>query len=82
MITVSNKKPPKVFYKERCSWKFRKIQRKTPVPEVYSVHSVHWSINPNPLFLAKPPPLKSANYSRHPPFSAIPPLYWFFVNPL
>ena len=25
--------PPEVFYNKRCSWKFRKIHRKTPVPE-------------------------------------------------
>ena len=27
------KQPPKVFWKKRCSWKNRKIQRKTPVPQ-------------------------------------------------
>ena len=27
------KQPPEVFFKKRCSWKFRKILRKTPVPE-------------------------------------------------
>ena len=27
------KQPPEVFYKKRCSLKFRKIHRKTPVPE-------------------------------------------------
>ena len=27
------KQPPEVFYEKRCSWKFRKIHRKTPVPE-------------------------------------------------
>ena len=27
------KQPPKVFYRKRCSQKFRKIHRKTPVPE-------------------------------------------------
>ena len=26
------KQPPEVFYKKRCSEKFRKIYRKTPVP--------------------------------------------------
>ena len=26
------KQPPKVFCKKRCSYKFRKIYRKTPVP--------------------------------------------------
>ena len=27
------KQPPEVFYEERCSYKFHKIHRKTPVPE-------------------------------------------------
>ena len=27
------KQPPEVSYKERCSWKFCKILKKTPVPE-------------------------------------------------
>ena len=27
------KQPSEVFYEESCSWKFRKIHRKTPVPE-------------------------------------------------
>ena len=27
------KQPPEMFYKKRCSKKFRKIQRKTSVPE-------------------------------------------------
>ena len=49
-------------------------------------HSVHWGLNPplnniTPLFLAKPP-LKSVN-SPSPPFLGnLPPLYWFFVNPI
>ena len=30
---TSQKQAPEVFYEERCSWKFRKILRKTPVPE-------------------------------------------------
>ena len=30
---VIEKQPPEVFYKKRCSYKFRKIHRKTPVPE-------------------------------------------------
>ena len=29
----NQKQPPEVFYKKRCSYKFRKIHRKTPVPE-------------------------------------------------
>ena len=29
------KQPSEVFYKERCSYKFRKIQRKTPVPRLF-----------------------------------------------
>ena len=33
-VTDKNQKqPPEVFCKKRCSWKFRKIHRKTPVPE-------------------------------------------------
>ena len=31
----SLKQPPEVFYKEKCSYKFRKIHRKTPVPEFH-----------------------------------------------
>ena len=27
------KQPPEVFCERRCSWKFRKIDRKTPAPE-------------------------------------------------
>ena len=27
------KQPPKLLYEKRCSWKFHKIYRKTPVPE-------------------------------------------------
>ena len=36
MVTItisSQKQPPEVFCKKRCSYKFRKIHRKTPVPE-------------------------------------------------
>ena len=29
------KHPPEVFCKKICSWKFRKIHRKTPVPEAF-----------------------------------------------
>ena len=29
----NQKQLPEVFYKKRCSYKFRKIHRKTPVPE-------------------------------------------------
>ena len=32
-IFKKQKQPPKVFFKKRCSQKFRKIHRKTPVPE-------------------------------------------------
>ena len=31
-VTIQ-KQPPEVFYEERCSYKFSKIHRKTPVPE-------------------------------------------------
>ena len=31
-IIVRQKQPSVVFYRKRCSWKFRKIHRKTPVP--------------------------------------------------
>ena len=31
--TVVQKQPPEVFYEKRCSEKFRKIHRKTLVPE-------------------------------------------------
>ena len=27
------KQPPEVFFKKKCSYKFHKIHRKTPVPE-------------------------------------------------
>ena len=30
------KKPPEVFCEKRCSWQFRGIHRKTPVPESFS----------------------------------------------
>ena len=30
---ILKKQPPEVFYEKRCSLKFRKIHRKTPVPE-------------------------------------------------
>ena len=30
---IRMKQPPELFYKKRCSQKFSKIQRKTPVPE-------------------------------------------------
>ena len=39
------KQPPEVFCKKRCSLKFRKIRRKTPVPEAYNF------IKKTPLFL-------------------------------
>ena len=29
------KQPPEAFRKKMCSWKFHKINRKTPVPETY-----------------------------------------------
>ena len=29
------KQPPEVFCKKMCSWKFRRIHRQTPVPEVF-----------------------------------------------
>ena len=29
------KQPPEAFCKKMCSWKFRKIHRKTPVPEAF-----------------------------------------------
>ena len=29
------KQPPEAFCKKMCSWKFRKINRKTPVPEAF-----------------------------------------------
>ena len=29
------KQPPEAFCKKMCSWKFHKIHRKTPVPEVF-----------------------------------------------
>ena len=32
-ITNMKKQPQEVFYSERCSYKFRKIHRKAPVPE-------------------------------------------------
>ena len=32
-VSTQQKQPPDVFYKNRCSWKFRKIHRKTPVKE-------------------------------------------------
>ena len=41
------------------------------------------SETPPPLYLAKPPPLKSVNCPSPPPlFRQSPPLYWFFINPL
>ena len=48
-------------------------------------HSVHWGINP-PLKSAAPfscqaPPLNQHTVQALPPFYAIPPLYWLFVNP-
>ena len=30
---VTQKQPLEVLYQKMCSWKFRKIHRKTPVPE-------------------------------------------------
>ena len=34
LIFYAQNNPPEVFYKKRCSWKFRKIHKKTPtVPE-------------------------------------------------
>ena len=36
--------------------------------------------NTTPTFLPSPPPFKLRN-CPNPPFLAIPPLYWFFVNP-
>ena len=33
MPTTIQKQPPEVFCKKRCSYKFRKIDRKTPVSE-------------------------------------------------
>ena len=33
MNISTQKQPPEVFYKKRCSSKFRRIHRKTPVPE-------------------------------------------------
>ena len=32
-ISIKQKKPPEVFCKKHCSHKFRKIHKKTPVPE-------------------------------------------------
>ena len=29
---MCEKQPKEVLFKKRCSWKFRKIHRKTPVP--------------------------------------------------
>ena len=31
LVLAFQKQPPEVFYEKRCSWKFRKIYRKTPV---------------------------------------------------
>ena len=33
VILCFQKQPPEVFYKKRCSYKFHKIHRKSPVPE-------------------------------------------------
>ena len=32
-VILLQKQPPEVPYKEKCSWKFREIYRKTPIPE-------------------------------------------------
>ena len=32
-ISFAQKQPPEVFHRERCSKKYYKIHRKTPVPE-------------------------------------------------
>ena len=31
LLLTFQKQPPEVFYEKRCSWKFRKIHRKTPL---------------------------------------------------
>ena len=31
LLLAFQKQPPEVFYEKRCSWKFRKIHRKTPL---------------------------------------------------
>ena len=46
---ISQKQPPEVFYKKRCSWAFRKIHRKTPVPGTLFKQS--W--RPRPAILLK-----------------------------
>ena len=57
--TLSNiyyqKQPPEVFYKKRCLQKFRKIHRKTPVPEKQRLWNrcfpVNFAIFPRPPLL-------------------------------
>ena len=43
------KQPPELFYEKRCSWKFSRIHRKTPVPESL----FQWSCRPQATFLKK-----------------------------
>ena len=44
----------------------------TPLPPIKHLQKHH------PLFLPKPPPLKSVNCQSSPPLGNLPPLYWFF----
>ena len=49
-IAVTNAKcniltqSPEVFYRKSCSWKFRKIHRKTPAPEFFLIKLQVWGL--------------------------------------
>ena len=34
---TEQKQPPEVFYEKKCSYKFHKIHKKTPVPESFLI---------------------------------------------